>query len=147
MSKTTKTTATEQNQNDDQQEALFADTNITWKSGNLVRDPELVADGAYLKLRIAANKQFKNKEGELKTNTNYFNVLVSSKLEKVFSVATEFKKGDWIFLKGEDGTKSIDTLQGYKETACTIYPFEVGLKKAKSQPEQSQEKEAVPEPA
>ena len=54
---------------------LFADINVTMKSGHLTKDPEIVGDGKYAKIRIASNKQYEV-EGEVKTNTNYFNVLV-----------------------------------------------------------------------
>ena len=109
---------------------LFADINVTMKSGHLTKDAETVGDGKYAKLRIASNKQYEV-EGEIKTNTNYFDALISSNLEEAFELASSFKKGDWIYLKGEDSTKSFDTPEGYKKTASTIFAYHVVLKKEK----------------
>ncbi|MAE86201.1 MAG: hypothetical protein CMB80_25935 [Flammeovirgaceae bacterium] len=109
---------------------LFADINVTMKSGHLVKDAEVIAEGKYAKFRIAGNKQYMA-DGEIKTITNYFNVMVSSNLTDAFETAQEFKKGDWVYAKGEDSTKSFDTPQGYKQTASTIFAYEVFLKKPK----------------
>ncbi|MEP2025828.1 MAG: single-stranded DNA-binding protein [Reichenbachiella sp.] len=103
------------------------------KSGHLVKDAEIVGDGKYVKLRFASNKQFENPhDGEIKTNTNYFNALISYHLKEAFDLAKDFKKGDWIYLKGEDSTRSFDTPEGYKQTACTIFAYHVVLKKEKN---------------
>ena len=110
---------------------LFADTNVTMKSGHLVKDAEVIADGKYAKFRFASNKEYETPDGEVKTNTNYFNTLVSSNLTEVFEVAKKLKKGDWIYTKGEDSTKSFDTPEGYKQTASTIFAYHVVLKKGK----------------
>ncbi|GEM_PF-3422730 len=112
-----------------EEEKLFADTNITMKSGHLVKDPVIVGDGKYAKIRIASNKEYQTADGKIKTNTNYFNALVSSNLEEAFEKTTSFKKGDWVYLKGEDSTKSFDTPEGYKQTASTIFAYHVVLKK------------------
>ncbi|MEQ9221137.1 MAG: single-stranded DNA-binding protein [Cyclobacteriaceae bacterium] len=119
----------------DSQSQLFADTNITMKSGRLTRDPEIVGDGKYVKVRIASNKQYEV-DGEIKTNTNYFNVMVSSNLNEAFELTKSFKKGDWAYFKGEDSTKPFDTPEGYKQTASTIFAYHAVLKKEKT-PEQS----------
>lgn len=131
MSKTkTETKATQEaNTNQD----LFADTNVSMKSGHLVKDAEIVSDGKYVKLRFAANKQYLGSDNEIKTNTNYFNALVSSNLTESFDVAKDLKKGDWVYLKGEDSTKSFDTPEGYKQTASTIFAYKVTLKKKKGE--------------
>lgn len=113
---------------------LFADINVTMKSGHLTKDPDIVGDGKYVKVRIASNKEYEV-DGEIKTNTNYFNILVSSNLDEVFELTKSFKKGDWTYFKGEDSTKSFDTAEGYKQTASTIFAYHAFLKKAKdSQP-------------
>ena len=110
---------------------LFSDINITMKSGHLVKDAEVIGDGRYVKLRFASNKEYETADHEIKTNTNYFNALISSQLTKSFEKAKAFKKGDWIYLKGEDNTQSFDTPEGYKRTASTIFAYHVALKKAK----------------
>ncbi|MFY0601644.1 MAG: single-stranded DNA-binding protein [Cyclobacteriaceae bacterium] len=112
---------------------LFADINVSMKSGHLTKDPEIVGDGKYAKLRIASNKQYLNADSEIKTNTNYFDVLISSNLKEAFELACTFKKGDWAYVKGEDSTKSFETPEGYKKTACTIFAYHAALKKAKSE--------------
>jgi len=112
---------------------LFSDTNVTMKSGHCVKDAEIVGEGKYVKLRFASNKQFENPHnGEIKTNTNYFDALISYHLKEAFDLAKTFKKGDWIYLKGEDSTKSFDTPEGYKKTASTIFAYHVVLKKEKA---------------
>ena len=111
---------------------LFSDINVTMKSGHLVKDPETVGNGKYIKLRFATNREFRTSEGEVKTNTNYFNALVSANLKEAFPVAKKLKKGDWIYLKGEDSTRSFDTPEGYKQTASTIFAYHVVLKKEKN---------------
>lgn len=122
---------------------LFADTNITMKSGRLTKDAEVVADGKFVKMRFAANKEYLNDNKEKKVITNYFNALVSKNLKDAFNSAQGLKKGDWVYIKGEDSTQSFDTPEGYKQTASTIFAYKVVLKKEKeespSEPIQTQE--------
>jgi len=110
---------------------LFADTNVTMKSGHLVKDAEIVGEGKYAKIRFASNKQYEV-DGEIKTNTNYFDALISSNLTEAFDLAKSLKKGDWAYFKGEDSTRSFDTPEGYKKTASTIFAYYAVLKKEKS---------------
>ena len=112
---------------------LFADTNVSMKSGHCVKDAEVVGDGKYAKIRFATNKQYETPDGEIKTNTNYFNALISSNLTDAFELAKTLKKGDWIYAKGEDSTKSFDTPEGYKKTECTIFAYHLVLKKEKAE--------------
>ncbi len=120
---------------------LFADTNISMKTGHLVKDAELIADGKFVKVRIATNKQYE-KDGETHATTNYFNALVSKNLTEAFEVAQGLKKGDWVYLKGEDQSQSFDTPEGYKQTATTMFAYKVTLKKAKAGQEDGQ---SIPE--
>jgi len=121
-----------QNQTEDQtavdQDNLFADTNISMKSGRLVKDAELIAEGKFIKIRLASNKEYE-RDGEIKSMTNYFNILVSSNLTKAFDIAKDLQKGDWAYFKGEDSAKSFDTPEGYKQTAVTTYAYQVTKKK------------------
>ena len=127
----------------EQDEKLFADTNITMKSGHLTKDAEIVGDGNYVKMRFASNKQYQVVgEETIKTSTNYFDAMISHHLKEAFDLAKDFKKGDWIYIKGEDSTKSFDTPEGYKKTANTIFAYHVGLKKASQPKEAAQEHEA-----
>jgi len=114
-------------QNQPNQDNLFADTNISMKSGRLVKDAELIADGKFVKFRLASNKQYLDNE-EVKTLTNYFNILVSSNLTDAFNIAKDLKKGEWAYIKGEDNAKSFDTPEGYKQTAITTFAYKVTKK-------------------
>ena len=124
-----------------EEEQLFADTNVTMKSGHLTKDAEIVGDGKYAKIRFAGNKQYKTSDGEIKTNTNYYNALISSNLVDAFDLACSLKKGDWVYVKGEDSTRSFDTPEGYKQTASTIFAYHVVKKEKKSPPSQEQDNE------
>lgn len=123
--------------NDDKQErdisSLFVDVNVSMKSGHLTRDAEIVGGGKYVKMRFAGNKEYEV-NGAVKSHTNYFEALVSSNLSETFDLAASLKKGDWIYLKGEDSTRSFDTPEGYKKTANTIFAYHVALKKEKGAP-------------
>ncbi|MGH1384311.1 single-stranded DNA-binding protein [Kordia sp.] len=135
MSNNTKTenqTSTTTNQ---EEQKLFADTNISMKSGRLVQDAQTIADGKFVKFRIAANKQFLGSDGEVKSNVNYFGALVSSNLTDAFETAKSLKKGDWVYFKGEDATQGFDTPEGYRKTETTTFAYQVTLKKQKSESE------------
>jgi len=139
--------STTQNQNptSNQEEAkLYADTNISMKSGRLVRDAELTSEGKFVRIRLASNKQYEA-NGEVKSMTNYFSVLVSHNLKEAFETAKDLKKGEWAYIKGEDSSKSFDTPEGYKQTAVTTYAWKVTSKKAESS-ESSQPDQADPTP-
>ncbi len=126
------------------QDNLFADTNISMKSGRLVKDAELVSDDRFVKIRIASNKQYEH-NGEIKNLTNYFNILISSNLTKAFDIAKDLKKGDWAYFKGEDSAKSFDTADGYKQTAVTTFAYHVTKKKAKTEEVQSRAEQDTPQ--
>lgn len=117
------------NQSGTEEQKLFKDTNVSLKSGLLTRDPETVSEGQYIRLSIASNKQYKDGNGQIKTMTNFFNALVSKNIEKAYNTAKNFKKGDWVYLKGEDNSQSFDTAEGYKKLANTIFAYHVVLKK------------------
>ena len=141
MSKTK--TKTEETKTANTNQELFSDTNVTMKSGHLVKDPEVISDVKFAKIRFASNKQYQTPEGEIRTNTNYFNALVSSNLTEAFAVAKDLKKGDWVYLKGEDSTKSFDTPEGYKQTASTIFAYKVVLKKKKEAAQAEQDQTSI----
>lgn len=111
-------------QHNENQDKLFADTNISMKSGRLVKDAEVIADGRYVRFRIGTNKQYEQ-DGEVKNLVNFFNILVSHNLEDAFNEAKELRKGDWAYVKGEDSSKSVDTPEGHKETAVTTFAWKV----------------------
>lgn len=115
------------------QDELFADTNISMKSGRLVKDAETVAEGKFIKFRLASNKQYLDQNEQVQAVTNYFNILVSSNLKDSFEVAQGLKKGEWVYIKGEDNSKSFDTPEGYKQTAITTFAYKVTKKKDEQQ--------------
>ena len=106
---------------------LYADTNISMKSGRLTKDAELTTGDKFVRLRLANNKQYKSGD-EIKSITNYFTILVSRNLNEAFETAKSLQKGDWAYIKGEDATKSFDTAEGYKQTAVTTYAWKVTVK-------------------
>lgn len=126
MSKTNETQANQE------ETKLFADTNISEKTGTLVRDAALVSDGKFAKFTIANNKQYLTADNDIKTTTNYFNVLVSNNLKEAFNIAKTLKQGDWVHLIGNDSTELFKTSKGYKKNAAVIYAFEVSLRKKKA---------------
>lgn len=128
--KTKPTTSTQQSETT---ERLFSDTNVSMKTGRVVFDADLIGNGKFAKIRIATNKQYLDKDKNIQTNVNYFNALVSSNLINAFDVAKKLKKGDWVYLKGEDSTQTFDTPEGYKKTETTIFAYKVVLKKEKKE--------------
>ena len=117
-----------QNETTVEQDNLFADTNISMKSGRLVKDAELIAEGKFIRMRIATNKQYES-DGEVKDLVNYFNILVSKNLTDAFNTSKDLEKGDWVYIKGEDNSKSFDTVEGYKQDAVTTFAYKVVKKK------------------
>ena len=120
---------TTENQNSTPETKLFADTNISMKSGRLTRDATILSEGKFAKVTIACNEQYLDADNEVKSKTNYFNALVSSNLTDAFETVKDLKKGDWIYLKGKDATQSFDTPEGYKKTETTMFAYKVTLKK------------------
>ena len=123
---------TNTNQNLTPETKLFADTNISMKSGRLTRDATILSEGKFAKVTIACNEQYLDADNEVKSKTNYFNALVSSNLTDAFETVKDLKKGDWIYLKGKDATQSFDTPEGYKKTETTMFAYKVTLKKQNS---------------
>ena len=112
---------------------LFADTNVSMKTGRLVGDPQILSHGKFAKIRIATNKQYLDANKNIQSTTNYFNALVSKNLKDAFAVTKDLKKGDWVYLKGEDSTQAFDTPEGYKKPETTMFAYKVVLKKEKQQ--------------
>ncbi|MCB0448122.1 MAG: hypothetical protein KDD03_11540, partial [Gelidibacter sp.] len=86
MPKPTTKKAQSNKSNSKEKPDLFSDTNVTMKSGRMTKDTIMVSDDKFAKLRIAGNKQYLNNEGEVSTLTNYFNILISKKLEKAYEL-------------------------------------------------------------
>lgn len=117
----------------DTEEKLFADTNVNMKTGRLTRDAQIISEGKYVRIALACNKNYRDAKGDVQTITNFFNVLVSKNLKDAFEEAQSLKKGDWVYLKGEDSTESFDTPEGYRKLASTIFAYKVVLKSSKTE--------------
>lgn len=111
---------------------IFADTNVSMKSGRLTKDAELISEGKFVRLTIANNKKYLDSSKEPKTITNYFNALVSINLKEAFDLAKGLKKGEWVYVKGEDRTKSFETAEGFKQLANTLFAYKVVSKTNKN---------------
>lgn len=129
MSKST-TKQTTKTQTQEQKQKLFADTNISMKSGRLTRDAEILSDGKFAKVSIASNEQYLDAQKQVQTRTSYFNALVSNNLTDAFEIAQNLKKGDWVYLRGKDSTQNFDSAEGYRKSETTMFAYKVVLKKA-----------------
>lgn len=112
----------------DSLKVVFADTNVSMKTGRLVRDPEPYQEGKFIKFTIAANKKYEYPDGTEKTFTNYFNAIVARSYTDAFGVAQTLRKGDWVYLRGEDNSFSFNTKDGEKQNANTIFIYQLALK-------------------
>ena len=77
--------------------------------GNLGRDPEIrhTLEGKQVaKFTMAANRTFKNKEGESIDDTQWFNIEAWSGLAKV--VEEHLTQGDRVYIEGRLKTESYD---------------------------------------
>ncbi len=77
--------------------------------GNLGKDPEIryTPEGKQVaKFSMAANRTFKNKDGESIEDTQWFNIEAWTGLAKV--VEDHLKKGDRIYIEGRLKTESYD---------------------------------------
>jgi single-strand DNA-binding protein len=89
--------------------------------GNLTKDPELrytPSGTAVANLRIAVNRKFKDRTGELKEDTCFVTVTAWDKLAEICS---EFlKKGRPIFVEGILQSRSWDTPDGQKRSTMDV---------------------------
>ena len=77
--------------------------------GNLGRDPEIrhtLEGNQVAKFTMAANRTFKNKEGESIDDTQWFNIEAWSGLAKV--VEEHLTQGDRVYIEGRLKTESYD---------------------------------------
>ncbi len=89
--------------------------------GNLTKDPELrytPSGTAVANLRIAVNRKFKDRTGELKEDTCFVTVTAWDKLAEI---CNEFlKKGRPIFVEGILQSRSWDTPDGQKRSTMDV---------------------------
>ena len=89
--------------------------------GNLTKDPELrytPKGTAVANLRIAVNRKFKDRTGELKEDTCFVTVTAWDKQAEICS--EYLKKGRPIFVEGILQSRSWDTPDGQKRSAMDV---------------------------
>ncbi len=89
--------------------------------GNLTKDPALrytPGGTAVANLRIAVNRKFKDRTGELKEDTCYVTVTAWDKLAEICN--EHLKKGSPIFVEGMLQSRSWDTPDGQKRSAIDV---------------------------
>ena len=100
---------------------MAANLNKVFLMGNLTRDPELkfTPQGtAVAKLGIAVNRQFKGSDGELKKQTDFFNIVVWGKSGE--NCSKFLTKGRPVFVEGRLQTRSYETQDKQKRTVTEI---------------------------
>jgi single-strand DNA-binding protein len=89
--------------------------------GNLTKDPELrytPGGTAVANLRIAVNRKFKDRTGELKEDTCFVTVTAWDKLAEICN--EHLKRGRPIFVEGILQSRSWDTPDGQKRSAMDV---------------------------
>ena len=89
--------------------------------GNLGADPEIreMGDGTKMaKFPIATTEKYKNKQGELVSNTDWHNIVL---WRRTAEVAEQYlKKGDSVCIEGKIKTRSWEDESGVKKWATDI---------------------------
>lgn len=89
--------------------------------GNLGADPEIreMGDGTKMaKFPIATTEKYKNKQGELVSNTDWHNIVL---WRRTAEVAEQYlKKGDSVCIEGKIKTRSWEDENGVKKWATDI---------------------------
>jgi len=99
----------------------MADLNKVFLIGNLTRDPELrytPQGSAVATLRIAANRRFRDKAGEIKKDTCFINVVVWGNLAEVCN--QYLQKGKPVFVEGSLQSRSWQDNEGKNRTTIEI---------------------------
>ena len=90
--------------------------------GNLGKDPEIKKFDSGIKnasFSLATTEKFKNKAGEMVSNTEWHNIVVWGTLSDV--AEKYLKKGSQIYLEGKIKTSSWDDKSGAKRYKTEIY--------------------------
>ena len=99
----------------------MASLNKVFLIGNLTRDPELryTPNGtAVTNLRIAVNRQFKDRAGELKKETCFLTVVV---WDKQAEASSQFlQKGRPVFVEGKLQSRSWEDASGQKRNVLEV---------------------------
>jgi single-strand DNA-binding protein len=99
----------------------MANLNKVFLIGNLTRDPELrytPSGVAVANLRIAVNRKFKDRTGEMKEEVCYLTVTTWDKQAEVCN--QYLKKGRAVFVEGRLQSRSWETTDGQKRSAVDV---------------------------
>jgi len=99
----------------------MASLNRVFLMGNLTRDPELkfTPQGtAIAKFSIAVNRQYKGSDGELKKQTDFFNIVVWGKQGE--NCSKYLAKGRPVHVEGRLQNRSYETQDHQKRTVTEI---------------------------
>ncbi|MCD6134033.1 MAG: single-stranded DNA-binding protein [Candidatus Omnitrophica bacterium] len=99
----------------------MADLNKVFLIGNLTRDPELrytPQGSAVATLRIAANRRFRDKSGEIKKDACFVNVVVWGNLAEVCN--QYLQKGKSVFVEGNLQSRSWQDQEGKNRSTIEV---------------------------
>ena len=120
--------------------------NLVIVKGNLTRDPELrftQSGQPVASLSVAVNRRYRNKEGELKEDTDFFRVTAWNKTAE--NIATYLGKGSPILIQGRLKQSTWETDEGEKRSSVEIVASNVeflGSKKdTKAEPTKGKEED------
>ena len=100
---------------------MAANLNKVFLMGNLTRDPELkfTPQGqAIAKFSIAVNRTFKGGDGEMKKQTDFFNIVVWGKHGE--NCSKFLSKGRSVMVEGRLQTRTYETQEKQKRTVTEI---------------------------
>ena len=89
--------------------------------GNVTKDPELrftPSGQAVTTLRLAVNRRYKNKQGEMVDQTDYFNVVVWARQAEI--VGEFVKRGTPVAVEGRLQSRSWEAEDGSKRSAVEV---------------------------
>ena len=89
--------------------------------GFLGANPEIISTkngGKFVRLSLATNESYKNRNGEFVTETTWHNVVVWNKLAE--EAETKFKKGSRVALTGKIVNRSYEDKEGKKHYVTDI---------------------------
>jgi len=99
----------------------MASLNKVMLIGNLTRDPELrytPSGVAVVNLRLAVNRRYKDRTGELKEDTCFINVVAWDKQAEVCN--QYLSKGRPVFIEGRLQTRSWENSEGQKRSVVEV---------------------------
>jgi len=101
---------------------------------NLGKDPEVLKttdQGNFVRLSLATNKRYKDKNGEKQTDTQWHVVYLSDRLGKIGS--SYLKKGDKVFISGELRNREWFDDNGIRHYHTSVYAKEIKFLNSKEE--------------